>query len=105
MIMTSVKKIEIEKVITLKGHDGAVYALEKSPEPNKFFSGSGDKIVAEWDLEKSEPAKALVNVGAIVYSIKYVEEKNILLIGTSAGAIHVVDLSSSKETRNIAFYQ
>ena len=103
--MTSTKKIEIEKISTLKGHDGAVYALEKSPELNKFFSGSGDKIVAEWDLETNEPAKALVNVGAVVYSIKYIEEKNILLIGTSAGAIHVVDLTSRKETRNIAFHQ
>src|SRR5262245_40063257 len=94
--------LEVQKLNTLRGHEGAVYALEESPDTNKFFSGSGDRIVAEWDVSTMAPARALVNVGAIVYAICYVKEKNELLIGTSAGSIHVVDLTSRKEIRHIA---
>ena len=88
---------------TLAGHEGAVYALEESPREGSFFSGSGDRIVAEWDLTSSAPPKALVNVGAIVYSLCFLREKNEMLIGTSSGSIHVVNLESRAEERNISF--
>src|SRR6185436_7610401 len=94
----------IKKIHQYTGHEGPVYALEQASDENKFFSGSGDKIVAEWNLQNGEKAKALVNVGAIIYAIKYIREKNWLLIGTSVGRIHVVDLATRNEIRNIAHH-
>lgn len=87
------------------GHDGSVYALERSHLPGKFFSGSSDRIVSLWNLDADEPPVGIVNVGAIVYSLRYVPEKSWLLIGTSAGNLHVVDLVAGKEIRNIAHHK
>lgn len=97
--------VRVEKVQSFRGHDGPVYAVEEIPGTDTFYSGSGDRIVAEWNSVTAGPARALVNVGAIVYSLLYLKEKNILLIGTSAGAIHVIDLETRRETRNIAFHK
>src|ERR1043165_9931789 len=99
------QNISIKRTHQYVGHDGAIYALEQAPDENKFFSGSGDKLVAEWNIENDEPERALVNVGAIVYSLRYIKEKNQLLIGTSAGAVHIIDLATRAEIRNIAFHK
>ena len=84
------------------GHDGAIYALERSERSGKFFSGGSDRLLTRWSLEGDEAPAALVNVGAIIYSIRLVPEKSLLLIGTSAGHLHVVDLVASREIRNLA---
>jgi len=46
-----------------------------------------------------------VSVGAIIYALKYVPERDILLIGTSSGALHIVDLVSRKEIKNIIHHR
>ncbi len=99
------KNLQINKSQTLLGHEGAVYALEKSNAPGRFFSGGSDRIVCQWCMDGITPPSALVNVGAIVYSIRLVQEKSLLLIGTSAGNLHVVDLIAGKEIRNLAHHR
>jgi WD repeat-containing protein 61 len=99
------QNIPVQKVHTLLGHEGSVYTLEKSSSPDKFFSGSSDRYVAEWTVGKDETPKALVSVGAIIYALKYVAEKNLLLIGTSSGALHIVDLISRKEIKYIIHHR
>lgn len=97
--------LSIEKGFTFTGHEGSVYALEQSADSGLFFSGSSDRIVSQWSLDGVTPPKGLVNVGAIVYSLCFVREKNWLLIGTSAGNLHIVDLAVGKELRNIAHHR
>ena len=89
----------------LTGHTGAVYALENSLDENKFFSGSSDCIVAEWDLANPEAGQMLANVPHIIYSLKLIPGKKILLTGQSAGGIHVIDLLTRKEIRLLQYHQ
>ncbi|MFM9028369.1 MAG: WD40 repeat domain-containing protein [Bacteroidota bacterium] len=98
------QNVSINRSLLLTGHEGSVYALERSSSPGKFFSGGSDRIVCEWSLDESVPPAALVNVGAIIYSIRLVEDKNLLFIGTSSGRLHVIDLTARKEIRNIAHH-
>ena len=97
--------LAIEKAFTFTGHEGSVYTLEKSGEPGVFFSGSSDRIVSQWSLDGTVPPKGIVNVGAIIYSLRFVREMNLLLIGTSAGNLHVIDLTAGKEIRNIEHHR
>lgn len=90
---------------TFTGHDGSIYALERGLEHGNYFSGGSDRIVCEWSLDPGVAPKALVNVGAIIYSLCLIPDNNRLLIGTSAGNLHVIDLSSRKEVKNIAHHQ
>jgi WD40 repeat protein len=101
----TLQSIPVKKAHTLLGHEGAVYALEKSSFPGKFFSGSSDGFVAEWTIGSSEQPKALINVGTIVYALRYVSEKDIMLIGTSSGSLHIVDLNTRQEIKNIIHHR
>ncbi|MFM7217679.1 MAG: WD40 repeat domain-containing protein, partial [Bacteroidota bacterium] len=97
--------LSVNRTALLTGHEGSVYALERSADHDKFFSGGSDRLVCEWSIDAATPPQALVNVGAIIYSIRLVESSGKLLIGTSAGHLHVIDLASRKEIRNIAHHE
>jgi WD40 repeat protein len=85
----------------LTGHEGSVYALERSGREDRVFTGGGDRIVTEWDLSGQEPPRALVSVGAVVYSLCHIPDRNWLLIGTSGGNLHILDLVARRELHNI----
>ena len=91
--------LKAKKLSELTGHNGAVYALEESETPNCFYSGSGDKIVAKWNLDTLSPEKFAAQLPGIVYSLCFLKEKNMLLAGTSEGKIHVIDLKEKKEVK------
>ena len=91
--------IEVKKIAELTGHNGAVYALEQAENPESFYSGSSDNIVAKWNLETLSAEKFAARFSSIVYSLCLVPEKNILLAGTSEGKIHVIDLKEKKEIK------
>jgi WD40 repeat protein len=91
--------IEVNKVHAFTGHSGAVYSLEKSNDEALFYSGSSDKYLAQWNLEKLIPEKFAAQFPSIVYSICLIAEQNVLLVGTSAGSIHVVDLLKKEEIK------
>lgn len=86
---------------TLAGHHGAIYALEYSAVPGRFFTGGGDRVVAQWDLKGASPEEGVMVVRAaeVVYSLCLLEEQGLLLVGQAAGGVHVVDLESRKEVR------
>jgi WD40 repeat protein len=94
-----------EKLIQLKGHMGSVYALEKGMEPHLFFSGSGDHFVVQWNLQTLDSGELIVKASAIVYSLRLVASQNILLVGTSTGGVHVIDLNTRKELRLLQYHQ
>ncbi|MBK6835072.1 MAG: WD40 repeat domain-containing protein [Bacteroidetes bacterium] len=91
--------LSISKIAHLTGHAGAVYTLAKGIAPNSVLSGSGDKMLAQWDLTSVVADKFAVKMPAIVYSALVIQEKNLLLIGTAAGSLHVVDLSNKTEIK------
>lgn len=91
--------IQVTKANEFTGHTGAVYALERSESTHCIYSGSGDKIVAKWNLGSLNPEKFSAQLPGIIYSLCLVPEKNILLAGTAEGKIHVIDLSEKKEIK------
>jgi WD40 repeat protein len=90
---------DIVKKHAFVSHSGAVYALEKANSNYLFFSGSGDKYIALWNLETMQPENFAAQLPAIVYSLCYIHELDILLAGTASGSIHVIDLTQKKEVK------
>lgn len=99
------ENFSIQKLHHFTGHQGAVYALEASDWEDFFFSGSGDNYVTRWDSNGSAIPEAIIRAQATVYSLCFIREKNLLAIGESSGTLHVVDLNSKKEIRNIVFHK
>ncbi len=90
---------QAHKISGLTGHQGAIYALEQGPEKDILFSGGADKLITAWNLSTLENLPFQANFPAPVYSICYIPEQKLLLAGTSAGSIHVIDLENKKEVK------
>ena len=53
-------KIEAKKIATLTGHRDPIYALDKGITEYLVFSGSGDKVIAQWNLKTFQSEKIAV---------------------------------------------
>src|SRR5690348_14326753 len=99
-----ISKVNVKKITTLTGHTSSVYALATAGDTT-IFSGSGDKIVAEWDLKNPGEGKMLARIPEIIYSLFTDFENDRLLVGQSAGGIHVISLSQRNESRLLQYHQ
>jgi WD40 repeat protein len=97
-------KTGIKKISTLTGHTGSVYSLEKGISESLFFSGSGDKFVALWNLETFQTENFAAQFPAPIYSICHIPEKKLLIVGTSAGSIHLIDLEKKEEIKILQYH-
>ena len=85
-------------------HAAAVYGLCMGRGGNTFFSVSADKYAAEWDIETMQQAKTAIRLEDHGYAILFDESNHLLLVGTSSGSLHILDLKSKKELRNLTFH-
>ena len=95
--------MEMVRAAVLSGHAGSVYALACNGT-STVFSGGGDRIVAEWDLNDPNEGHLLAKVNDIVYSILPLPDQRIL-IGQASGGIHVIHLGSRKEERLLQYHK
>ncbi|SMD44257.1 FOG: WD40 repeat [Aquiflexum balticum DSM 16537] len=94
-------KIQVKKLHTLTGHNDCVYALVEGPNPQYFFTGSGDGMVVLWDLENPENGKLIAKVNHSVYALEVDKVRNLLIVGHNFEGIHVIDLESRNELWSI----
>ncbi len=95
-------KIQVHKIATLTGHRDCVYTLEKSGTEAVFFSGAGDGMVVAWDLTKPENGELIAKVTSSVYALRYIPERNLLLIGQNQEGIQVIDLKNKQILKSVA---
>lgn len=82
-----------------------IYTLVRGREKNRILSGAGDKFIAEWNSESLLPESFSVKMEQSVYALKYIAQKELLLIGTSLGNLHVIDLAKKEEIKNLELHQ
>ncbi|AFL84650.1 WD40 repeat-containing protein [Belliella baltica DSM 15883] len=90
-------KIQVNKLHTLTGHNDCIYALAEGSDPRFFYTGSGDGMVVEWDLDNPKDGKLIAKLPHSVYAITVDKERNLLFIGHNFEGIHVIDLNKNKE--------
>ena len=79
------------------GHQGSIYALVKGQDAGVFYSGAGDKIVAQWDINHTGDGTLIAKTTDSIYCMHFLPEQNRLLIGQGSGGVHIIDLSENKE--------
>ncbi|GAB3201801.1 WD40 repeat protein [Pontibacter aydingkolensis] len=94
-------KIQVQKVATLTGHRDCVYTLERSSDENVFFSGAGDGMVVAWDLNEPENGELIAKVTSSVYALRYVPDRNLLLIGQNQEGVQVIDLANKQILKSV----
>jgi WD40 repeat protein len=95
--------LQVTKIATYTGHRDCVYALSEAENNLSFFSASGDGMVVHWDFDKPDQGEMVAKVDNSVYALAYDLSRNLLLIGNNFKGMHVIDLQSKKEIKNLHF--
>ncbi|MBN7812493.1 WD40 repeat domain-containing protein [Algoriphagus sp. H41] len=90
-------KIQVNKLHTLTGHNDCIYALAEGSDPRFFYTGAGDGMVVEWDLDEPEDGRLIARLPHSVYALAVDRERNQLIVGHNFEGIHVIDLVENKE--------
>ncbi len=99
------RKLSVSKITEFKGHVGNIYGLYCSPISKKVYTGATDGYVVEWDLQKPDEGRLICRLKEPIYSIFLFEPKQQLWIGLASGNIHVVDLITKEELKNLAIHK
>ncbi|MDA0313962.1 MAG: WD40 repeat domain-containing protein, partial [Bacteroidetes bacterium] len=94
-------KIQVNKLHALTGHNDCIYALKEGVDPRYFYTGAGDGMVVEWDLDHPKDGVLLARLPHSVYALEVDPKRNFLIVGHNYEGIHVIDLEEKKEIWNL----
>ena len=98
-------KIQIEKKVQFIGHGGAIFTLEPDCHAHLFYSGSSDNLVVKWNMKDQQQNKVVAKLPAKALALKYIPDRNLLLVGQSLGGIHVIDLNKNEEIKLLQLHR
>ena len=99
------KKITVQKVATLTGHNASIFAVISYKTPDLFLSGAGDGWIVEWNFKDPEMGRLVAKVETQIFSLCYLADANKVVAGNMNGGVHWVDLANPTETKNILHHQ
>lgn len=97
--------MQVTQIARFALHKSAVYALTEGTDYFSFLSAGSEGLVLAWNINDPSHATALAKVSSQVFALLLLPERNILVIGTMAGAIHVIDLQLKQEIHYITYHE
>jgi len=97
------KSAQVNKVQTFTGHRDSVYALQPSHSPSIFFSGSGDGMIVQWDLQHPDKGELIAKLPNSVYALHYYANTNLLIAGHNYDGIHMLEWEGKREVSSLHF--
>ncbi len=99
------RSIQVNKLNEFTGHSGAIYGLYVSPVSGKVYTGGADGYVVEWDLGNAAEGRLIGRLDQPIYCIFLYEPTKQLWVGTGNGHIHILDLESKIELKNLVSHE
>jgi WD40 repeat protein len=93
--------IQVSKLHSFTGHRDCVYTLQPGDPPNLFFSGAGDGMVVQWDLQNPGDGNLIAKLPQSIYSLLYLPDKKLLVAGQNFSGIHLIDYQNKKELASL----
>lgn len=92
-----------KKKSEIREHTGAIYSLASD---SKFvYSSAADKFVTRWDISTGEQDSFAIRCDSTVYKILFIPNRNLLVLGTSLGDIHIIDTISKSEIKFLKYHK
>jgi WD40 repeat protein len=91
--------MKLFKRLEINGHAGAIYTCDIQNK-EYVYTGAGDKFVAKWDIYTGKQESFSIKCEQAVYKLKIIQNNSILIIGTSSGSLHIIDLKEKKELKH-----
>jgi WD40 repeat protein len=93
--------IQVNKLHSFTGHRDCVYTLQPSDQPHIFFSGAGDGMVVQWDLQNPGDGNLIAKLPNSIYSLLHLADKKLLVAGQNFSGIHLIDYQNKKELASL----
>ncbi|GGE95351.1 WD40 repeat domain-containing protein [Hymenobacter cavernae] len=88
---------QVQKLAALTGHRDCVYALTGAPSEKTFYSAGADGFVVGWDInDPTRDGELIARVENSVYALRYVPERDLLLIGHNFQGVQAIALTGKK---------
>ena len=91
--------LSLESIPTLTGHTGEVNSVAFSPDGEKIASGSDDRTVKIWSLNRQQELRTIKGHLDWIYSVAIGSDSKTLISGSKDKTIKVWDLNTGKEIR------
>jgi len=89
-------KVQFNKIHHLTGHQSSIFALCKHKSDHQFITGDGSGYAVQWDLKNTKESIVLAKADSNIFALHYLDEFDILLIGTMSGHIYFIDVTEKK---------
>lgn len=99
------KKIKVEKIAQLTGHNSSIFKVVPFKEKNLFLSGAGEGWIVAWDLKDPDIGRLVSNVDRQIFSLLYLYGHETIIAGNMDGGVHWVNLNDPENTKNIAHHK
>jgi len=93
--------LQVEKIRSLTGHRDCVYTVAPSHQDEFIFSGGGDGMIVQWNLESPEEGELIAKLPNSVYAIHYLNKQGFLIAGHNYEGIHMLDVKEKKEVTSL----
>ena len=90
-------QILVSKVKHLTGHSAGIFCLGEGGDANTVMSGSGDGIVAQWQLNGEDSAQGLARIPGSIFSLYLHKTLQLLITGSLEGTVFITDLEKKEE--------
>lgn len=90
-------KVQVNRIHSLTGHRDCVYTLQPAHQDNIFFSGAGDGMIVQWNLENPSDGELIAKLPNSVYALHQPEEDEVLIAGHNYEGVHLLDWRNKKE--------
>lgn len=94
-------KVLVTRLHSLTGHNDAIYTLAQSSQPHRFFSGAGDGLIAQWDLNDPKNGQLVAKLPNSVYALYHDADNDVLVAGHNYDGIHLLDWQNKKEVGSL----
>ncbi len=94
-------KLQVTRLHSLTGHRDCVYALQSSGTSSLFFSGAGDGMVVQWNLEKPESGELIAKLPNSIYALHVQPTSGLLIVGHNYEGIHFLDWKTKTEVGSL----
>jgi len=93
--------VQVSKLHSFIGHRDSVYTLQPGDQPNLFFSGAGDGMIVQWDLQTPGDGSLIAKLPNSIYSLLHLPDKKLLVAGQNFSGIHLIDYQNKKELASL----
>ena len=100
------RTFHINHLATLSGHISSIYCLADKIDTPYFFSAAGDGWIVQWEKDsRKTDGLLLAKVEGKVFSIIYIKEQHLLVVGDFEGHVYWLDTETNIILKRVAFHK